>query len=74
MCELKNEYSAILGNNIKKYRQMNMMSQTELAKKLGLSQNAICRYENGDRDPSTQIIYKLCEVLQVDFNELYNII
>lgn len=75
MCEtMKNEYSAILGNNIKKYREMNKMTQTELAEKLNLSQNAISQYEKGDRDPSTQTIYRLCEILQIDFNELYNII
>lgn len=71
---MKNEYSAILGNNIKKYREMNKMTQIELAEKLNVKQSTISQYENGDRDPSTQMIYKLCEILQIDFNELYNII
>ena len=69
MEKMKNEYSKIVGNNIRKYREMNYMSQTELANRIGVKQAAISLY---DRDPSTEMIYKICDTLQIDFNELFN--
>ena len=72
MEKMKNEYRKIVGNNIRKYREMNYMSQTELANRIGVKQAAISLYENGDRDPSTEMIYKICDTLQIDFNELFN--
>ena len=38
MEKMKNEYSKIVGNNIRKYREMNYMSQTELANRIGVKQ------------------------------------
>ena len=72
MEKMKNEYSKIVGNNIRKYREMNYMSQTELANRIGVKQAAYSLYENGDRDPSTEMIYKICDTLQIEFNELFN--
>ena len=48
MEKMKNEYSKIVGNNIRKYREMNYMSQTELANRIGVKQAAISLYENGE--------------------------
>ena len=51
---------------------MNNMILTELAYSIGFKLAAISLYENGDRDPSTEMIYKICDTLQIDFNELFN--
>lgn len=49
------------------------MSQAELAKTIGTTKSAICRYENGSRTPTSDIFVKLAACLQLDDNEIISI-
>lgn len=51
------------GNNLKKIRQENEMTQEELAKKINTSRSNIANYENDKNMPSIEILNKLSEIL-----------
>ena len=46
------------------------LTQTELAKKLGVSQQAISNYIKGDRLPALDTLANLCVILDLDANEI----
>ena len=46
------------------------MTQTEIAKKLGTSQQIISCYANGQKMPALDTFANLCEILDLDANEL----
>ena len=50
------------------YRTRHGMSQTELARKLGMRQPNIARLESGEHEPSLSTLAKLAEVLGLDFS------
>ncbi len=52
----------VLGNRIKKERENLNLSREDLAKKLGVSYSAIAMYEQGNREPNSEIILKMCEI------------
>ena len=52
-----------LGLYIKSRRKNLDMTQKQLAKKVGVTDVTISRYENGEREPSFTEFIKLCEVL-----------
>lgn len=45
-------------------------SQEEFSKKIGISQNSLCRYETGQRTPNIQILKRICAVTGVDMRWL----
>lgn len=51
------------GNNLKKIRQENDMTQEELAKKINTSRSNIANYENDKNMPSIEVLNKLSEIL-----------
>ena len=58
---------------LKKTRELNELSQKNLAKLLNVSISAISNWERGTATPSTQSIIKLCEILKVSANYLLGI-
>ncbi len=46
------------------------MSQTELANKLGISQGAVSMIENGERNPSLELLYKMSQTFGVPIDDL----
>lgn len=50
------------GNNLKKIRQENQITQEELAKKINTSRSNIANYENDKNMPSIEILNKLSEI------------
>lgn len=49
----------LLGERIKKIR--GKKSQDVFANEIGISRGALSYYENGEREPDAEIIYKICE-------------
>lgn len=66
----KNRYSITFGYNIKKYRELEKMTQIELAEKLKIAQSTLAKWETGTREPSIEYICKILDTLHVDFEEL----
>ena len=63
----------MLGKIIRINREKLNISQAQLAKMLGLTQEAISRYELGTREPSIDVIKKLCVLFDCTSDELLEI-
>ena len=59
-----------LANNLKQARLAKNMSQEELAAFIGKSKNVISSWERGDNKPDADVIFSLCDILNVDTNYL----
>lgn len=55
---------------IKTIREALGLSQAKLAEKVGVTQTAIARYENGDRLPGIQIAFKIANTLNCTIDDL----
>ena len=60
----------LLGKNIKTYREKKGYTQTNLAIKLGLAYETICRAENGKSYLSLKKLFEIADILEVDFCKL----
>ena len=59
-----------LGNNIKKYRKAKGYRQLDLAVALNISEDYICRVENGLKYLSLRRLFKLADILEVKMTDL----
>jgi len=58
-----------LGDNIKKQRAINGLSQKDLATKLNTTQQRVSEWECGKVEPSLYNIVKILEVFNISFEE-----
>ena len=63
---------SLLGANIAKYRKAKGLTQVNLAVKLGLSYEYICRVEKGQKYMSLRKLFELTDVLGVKFSDITN--
>ena len=63
----------MLGDKIKELRIKNGMTQKELGKKLGFSDNTITNYEKNKRDPDYDTLVKLANIFDVSISYLLDI-
>ena len=59
-----------IGNYIRNLRKSKGLTQKELADKLGISFQAVSKWEKGDTLPDTGIILNLCEILGTTADKL----
>lgn len=59
-----------IGNRISKYRKAKGMTQEELASKLGVSSQAVSKWENDISCPDISLLPQLCSLLDVTADEL----
>ena len=59
-----------IGKFIAKCRKDKNLTQEELAEKLGITNKSISRWENGKTMPDYTILKDLCNILEIDINEL----
>ena len=59
-----------LGDNIKKLREEHSLTQQQLADKLYVSRQTVCRWENGSRCPDLIMAKRLAVELDVSLDEL----
>ncbi len=59
-----------IGKLIAELRKDNNMTQVELANKLGITDRAISKWENGRGMPDLSLLKPLCEILGISINEL----
>lgn len=59
-----------LGDNIKRLREKHSLTQQQLADKLYVSRQTVCRWENGSRCPDLIMAKRLAVELDVSLDEL----
>ncbi len=59
-----------LSKNIKKYRLMKKMSQSELSKRVGVSHQAISKWETGENYPDFMSLISLAQLFEVSLDNL----
>lgn len=57
-------------NNLLKYRKKNGLSQEELAEKIGVSRQAVSKWERGEASPDTDNLILLAQIYGVTLDEL----
>lgn len=65
------EDKLILKNNLKQARTERGLSQSELAKLVGVSRNTISSIETGQFNPTAKLALILCIALDKKFEELF---
>ena len=63
---------SILGKNIKKYREQKGLSQSNLAEKVELSYEYICRVEKGQKSISLRKLFAIVDALDINCFDLIN--
>lgn len=61
-----------IGNRIQKFRKEKGLTQEELAEKLGVSSQAVSKWENDASCPDIGLLPQLCRVLGITADELLN--
>ncbi len=59
-----------IGEKIKKYREMQGITQSELGRRLSVSNRAVSKWENGESYPSIELLNPLSDILNVGIKEL----
>lgn len=60
-----------VGSKLKKFRTNRGWNQTQLAEKVGIKQNTISSYENGNLEMGYDTLYKIAEVLEVSVDDFF---
>ena len=61
----------MLNEKMREARQQKGISQTELAKLIGVSRQTVNMIENGDYNPTIALCLKLCKALDKNLNDLF---
>ena len=61
-----------IGKFIANLRKEKNMTQQDLAKKLGVTDRAISKWENGRGLPDYSLLQDLCDTLSISINELFS--
>ena len=65
--------SVEIGNRLMQYRKKAGLSQEELADKLGVSRQAVSKWECGESSPDTDNLIALAKIYNVSLDELINV-
>lgn len=60
----------MIGENIRKFRKIKIMSQEQLAEALGISRQSVSKWETGAALPDTDNLIKVASVLGVSVEDL----
>ena len=60
-----------VANNLKQYRKKVKMTQTELAKRAGVSRQSIYAIETQKSEPSLDLAFNLASILNVEITDLF---
>ena len=61
-----------LANNIKHLRQRGKLTQEDIATQIGKSKGNVSAYEKGKSLPPIDVILQLCDIFQVNLDDLVN--
>jgi putative transcriptional regulator len=62
----------IINNHVRKHRFLNdEMTQSDLAKKVGVSRQTIVAIEKGQYSPSLELAFRFSDVFKVPINDIF---
>ena len=70
-CHIMNDIAKIIGTRIKMLRFAKHMQQTELAKRMGISQTHMSNIESGRNNVTVDNLYKLHEILECPMSSFF---
>lgn len=59
-----------LQDELKYYREKHNYSQSDIAKKINITQQAYAHYENGNRTPNINILIKIADIYDISLDIL----
>ena len=62
-----------VAQNLKYYRELNELTQKQLAEALGVKHNTISSWESGMNSIDVSILFKICEVLKISISDAYGV-
>ena len=62
-----------LADNLKRIRKDNNLSQEQLAEKLGVSRQAVSKWESNLSYPEMDKVIQICNLFNLNINELINL-
>ncbi len=65
-------YVKAIGYNIWNMRYKRNMKQTDLAEKVGIQPTYISHLENGQKEPSLALLFKIADACQFSFSDFFN--
>ncbi len=68
-----NEIDIVIGQNIRKIREDNGLSQCDLADMIGVTYQQIQKYENAQNRIAASRLYILSKVLKVPLTDFYSV-
>ena len=66
------DIAKIVGNNIKEARKLKGLTQSQVAQIFRMTQQQYSRFENGVFELNYEQIVKICEILDLTPNEIFN--
>ncbi len=63
----------MVGNNIKEARKLKGLTQSDVAKMFMMTQQQYSRFENGVFELNYEQILKLCKILDLTPNEIFDV-
>jgi len=60
-----------VGSKIRQLRKDNGLTQSELARRIGVQQSDLCRMENGEYKVSLETLFKILSVFGMDIGEFF---
>lgn len=64
------DFAKGLADSLKRLRTDAGLTQTQMARRLGVSQPTLYRLENGDQNTTLKTLAQICRVLRCDVGEL----
>ena len=61
-----------IGSRIKELRNLNNITSSELASKIGISQAQLSRIENNVNTATFDTVFKICEIFNITLTEFFN--
>lgn len=65
------DQDTVLKNRLKEYRRQNKISQSELARRVGVSRNTISSIETGQYCPTAKLACLICAELDKKFEDVF---
>lgn len=62
-----------IAKNLTYYRKKSGLTQKELAEKLGVRHNSISAWENEKNSIDVEVLFDICEILNVTINDMYGV-